>query len=174
MTGGYRIREATIADAETIVRHRREMFFDMGHRDVAMLEELVNSFRPWLVEKLSKEEYHGWFAIAEDGSVAAGAGVWLMNWPPGLYTSEPWRGNILNVYTEHGHRRRGLARQLVGAMKADNRSEEETAADFGLSVEAVREALAYVEQNKELVDAEVEMERTMHKQGEVRGPQPVS
>jgi GNAT superfamily N-acetyltransferase len=116
MTGGYRIREATIADAETIVRHRREMFFDMGHRDVAMLEELVNSFRPWLVEKLSKEEYHGWFAIAEDGSVAAGAGVWLMNWPPGLYTSEPWRGNILNVYTEHGHRRRGLARQLVTAV----------------------------------------------------------
>jgi GNAT superfamily N-acetyltransferase len=113
MTGGYTIREATLADAETIVRHRREMFFDMGYREPAMLDELVNAFRPWLMDKLSREEYRTWFAIAEDGSIAAGAGLWLMNWPPGWLTSEPWRGNILNVYTEHAHRRRGLARKLV-------------------------------------------------------------
>jgi GNAT superfamily N-acetyltransferase len=113
MTEGYTIREATIADAETIVRHRREMFFDMGHQDTAVLDELVRSFRPWLIEKMSKNEYRAWFAIAQDGSVAAGAGLWLMNWPPGLHTSEPWRGNILNVYTEPAHRRRGLARRLV-------------------------------------------------------------
>ncbi|HYV64104.1 MAG TPA: GNAT family N-acetyltransferase [Bryobacteraceae bacterium] len=113
MTEGYSIREATVADAETIVRHRREMFFDMGHRDAAVLDELMRSFRPWLIEKLSKQEYRAWFALAEDGSIAAGAGLWLMNWPPGLYTSEPWRGNILNVYTEHAHRRKGLARWLV-------------------------------------------------------------
>jgi GNAT superfamily N-acetyltransferase len=113
MSEAYSIREATAADAEIIVRHRREMFFDMGHNDAAVLDRLVKSFRPWLIEKLSKEEYRGWFAIAEDGSVAAGTGLWLMNWPPGLHTSEPWRGNILNVYTEREHRRRGLARRLV-------------------------------------------------------------
>jgi GNAT superfamily N-acetyltransferase len=117
MTEGYSLREATIADAETIVRHRREMFFDMGHQESAVLDEMVRSFRPWLIEKLSTQEYRAWFAIAEDGSVAAGAGLWRMNWPPGLYTSEPWRGNILNVYTEHGHRRRGLARSLVIAAR---------------------------------------------------------
>jgi GNAT superfamily N-acetyltransferase len=117
MSEGYSIREATLADAETIVRHRREMFFDMGHNDAAVLDGLVKSFRPWLIEKLSKEEYRGWFAIAEDGSVAAGTGLWLMNWPPGLHTSEPWRGNILNVYTEREHRRRGLARRLVMAAR---------------------------------------------------------
>jgi GNAT superfamily N-acetyltransferase len=115
MTEGYSIREAAIADAEVIVRHRREMFFDMGHNDPAVLEELAKSFRPWLIEKMSKEEYRGWFATTTDGSIAAGAGLWLMNWPPGLYTAEPWRGNILNVYTEHAHRRRGLARSLVNA-----------------------------------------------------------
>jgi len=113
MTQSYSIRAATAADAETIVRHRREMFFDMGHREPAILDEMVKSFRPWVQEKLSNKEYRGWFAIAEDGSIAAGAGVWLMNWPPGLYTSEPCRGNILNVYTEQPHRRRGLARRLV-------------------------------------------------------------
>jgi GNAT superfamily N-acetyltransferase len=113
MTECYSIRQATLADAEIIVRHRREMFFDMGDRDAAALDELAKAFHAWLVEKMSRQEYLGWFAIAEDGSVAAGAGVWLMNWPPGLHTSEPWRGNILNVYTEHAHRRRGLARTLV-------------------------------------------------------------
>ena len=104
-----------MADAETIVRHRREMFFDMGKQDPEMLDEMAKSFRPWLAGKISKREYLSWFAIGEDGSVAAGAGLWLMNWPPGLHTSEPWRGNILNVYTEHPHRRRGLARRLVTA-----------------------------------------------------------
>jgi len=117
MTEGYSIREATLADAETIVRHRREMFWDMSYRDTVMLDELVKSFRPWLVEKMSKQEYLGWLAIEEDGSVAAGAGLWLMNWPPGLYTPEPLRGNILNVYTEQAHRRRGLARALVTAAR---------------------------------------------------------
>ena len=120
MTESYSIREATLADAEAIVRHRREMFFDMGHNDAAVLDEMTKSFRPWLVEKMKKvsgAEYRGWFAIAEDGSIAAGAGLWLMNWPPGLYTSEAWRGNILNVYTEHPHRRRGLARKLVGVAR---------------------------------------------------------
>ena len=115
MTESYTIREGTLADAETIVRHRREMFFDMGTQDPAVLDEMADSFRPWLAEKISKREYLSWFAIAENSSVAAGAGLWLMNWPPGLYTVEPWRGNILNVYTEHGHRRRGLARKLVTA-----------------------------------------------------------
>ncbi|MCU1336858.1 MAG: GCN5-related N-acetyltransferase [Bryobacterales bacterium] len=115
MTEGYRIVEATLADVETIVRHRKNMFFDMGQHDMDVLNEMMNSFQPWLVEKMSKQEYRAWFAIAEDGSVSAGAGLWLMNWPPGLYTSEPWRGNILNVYTEPEHRRRGLARRLVTA-----------------------------------------------------------
>lgn len=117
MTEAYSIREATLADAETIVRHRREMFWDMSYRDPAMLDEMVKSFRPWLVEKMSKQEYLGWLAIDEGGSVAAGAGVWLMNWPPGLNTPEPWRGNILNVYTEREHRRRGLARRLVSTAR---------------------------------------------------------
>ena len=113
MIEGYSLREATLADAEAIVRHRREMFVDMGYRDAAMLDQVVKSFRPWLADKMSREEYRSWFAIAEDGSIAAGAGLWLMNWPPGLHTPEPWRGNILNVYTEPAHRRRGLARTLV-------------------------------------------------------------
>jgi ribosomal protein S18 acetylase RimI-like enzyme len=36
-----------------------------------------------------------------------------MDWPPHMVAAGPWRGNILNVYTEPAHRRRGMARALM-------------------------------------------------------------
>jgi GNAT superfamily N-acetyltransferase len=109
----YDIRLAVPTDVEIIAQHRRSMFFDMGVRNATQLSDMERSFRPWLQRKMEAEEYLGWFALAQDGSVAAGAGLWLMDWPPGLYTSESRRGNILNVYTHPAHRRHGLARRLV-------------------------------------------------------------
>ncbi len=67
------------------------------------------------------------------------------------------------------------ARQLVGSMKADQLDEAAAAADFRLPTEAVQEALAYVERNRELLETEAEIERLMLKRGGfARGPQPVS
>lgn len=45
--------------------------------------------------------------------IAAGLGVWLLDWPPGPTSLAPYRAYILNVYTEPAHRRQGLARRLV-------------------------------------------------------------
>ncbi len=67
------------------------------------------------------------------------------------------------------------ARQLIGSMKANQLDEEATAADYRLPVEAVREALAYVESNRELLETEAEIERLMLKRGgNARAPQAVS
>ncbi len=67
------------------------------------------------------------------------------------------------------------ARQLVGTMKANGLDEKQVAADFRLPIEAVREAIAYADANKELLETEAEIERLMLKRGGVsRGPQPVS
>ena len=67
------------------------------------------------------------------------------------------------------------ARQLVGSMKANQLDEEAAAADYHLPVEAVREALAYVESNRDLLETEAEIERLMLKRrGVAPGPQPVS
>ncbi|MHB1421610.1 MAG: hypothetical protein ACYC3I_00155 [Gemmataceae bacterium] len=67
------------------------------------------------------------------------------------------------------------ARHLVGSMKANQLDEAAAAADYRLPVEAVREAVAYVEQNRELLETEAEIERLMLKRGGVsRGPRPVS
>jgi uncharacterized protein (DUF433 family) len=80
----------------------------------------------------------------------------------------PWRQQL------YIRGRNMTARQLVGSMKANQLDEEKTAADFHLPVEAVREAVAYVEANQELLETEAEIERLMLKRGGVsRGPQPV-
>jgi uncharacterized protein (DUF433 family) len=92
---------------------------------------------------------------------------------------EPWR---YLVRRQHPWRkqlyvkgRNMTARQLVGAMKANQLDEEAAAADYRLPIEAVREALAYFEKNKELLETEAEIERLMLQRGGVaRGPQPVS
>ena len=100
-------------DLETIVHHRRAMFFDMGNRDERALGAMSEKFRPWLRRKMEAGEYLAWLVIAPDGTVAAGAGLWLMDWPPHMAAGGKWRGNILNVYTEAAYRRQGLARQLM-------------------------------------------------------------
>jgi ribosomal protein S18 acetylase RimI-like enzyme len=111
----FEIRAARLdeKDIEAIVHQRRAMFFDMGHRDERALESMSERFRPWLKRKMEAGEYVAWFAIAPDESVAAGAGLWLMDWPPHIVGRGKWRGNIVNVYTEAAYRRKGLAWELM-------------------------------------------------------------
>ncbi len=109
------IRQATLdeRDLDAIVRHRCSMFFDMGHHDQRALEAMSARFRPWLRGKMQNGEYLAWFALAPDSSIAAGLGLWLMDWPPHMIAAGQRRGNILNVYTEPAHRRQGMARTLM-------------------------------------------------------------
>jgi GNAT superfamily N-acetyltransferase len=107
------IRRATASDIDTLVAHRRGMFYDMGYRDEAALGAMSAKFRPWLRARMEEGVYLAWLVIAADGSVAAGAGLWLMDWPPHMVGAGARRGNILNVYTDHAHRGRGLARRLM-------------------------------------------------------------
>jgi GNAT superfamily N-acetyltransferase len=109
------IRAATIGDAESIVAHRRAMFVDMGYRDGAALDSMTAAFRPWLLTRMQASEYLAWVATAADASIVAGLGLWLMDWPPHMIGPGARRGNILNVYTEPTHRRRGIARRLMEA-----------------------------------------------------------
>lgn len=100
-------------DVETIVQQRRAMFFDMGHRDEAALDSMCHGFRPWLKRQMEDGHYLAWFAMDEGQQVAAGLGLWLMDWPPHMIGGGSRRGNILNVYTRPASRRQGLARSLM-------------------------------------------------------------
>jgi GNAT superfamily N-acetyltransferase len=111
------IRLATLCDSDlaTIIHHRRAMFRDMDFDDESTLDAMSAGFGPWLRRKLESGEYLAWFALAPDASVAAGLGLWLMDWPPHMIGASQRRGNILNVYTEPAHRRQGMARALMNA-----------------------------------------------------------
>lgn len=110
---GIIFRRETNDDVATIARHRYEMFRDMGYSDEEALASMRNKFERWVEPKLKSGDYLAWFAATEAGAVVAGAGLWLMDWPPHMVGSSVRRGNIVNVYTEPEFRRRGLARRLV-------------------------------------------------------------
>jgi GNAT superfamily N-acetyltransferase len=113
MPEGFSIRSATAADLDTLVIHRESMFRDMGYGDEAALASMSAKFRVWVEERMKSGEYLAWLVCTPDGLVAAGAGLWLMDWPPHMVGKSPRRGNILNVYTSKRFRRRGLGRQLM-------------------------------------------------------------
>jgi len=113
---GFVLRRASTADVETLVAHRRAMFRDMGYNDEVALDSMSTKFRIWLLERMNSGDYHAWLVTAPDGSIAAGAGLWLMDWSPHMIGNGVQRGNILNVYTSETFRRRGLARQLMQAV----------------------------------------------------------
>ena len=89
------------------------MFLDMGHTDVSEIDAMATRYGPWLSRKMEAGEYLGWLVVTSENRVAAGTGLWLMDWPPDVIGSGPRRGNILNVYTAREFRRRGLARVLM-------------------------------------------------------------
>jgi hypothetical protein len=57
------------------------MFLDMGYRDESALDAMTERFHPWLRNKMEASEYLAWFALAPNASIAAGLGLWLMDWP---------------------------------------------------------------------------------------------
>jgi GNAT superfamily N-acetyltransferase len=110
---GFTIRRASTDDVATIVAHRRGMFYDMGYHDEAALDSMSVKFQPWVLARIKSDEYSAWLVLDAEGSVVAGASLWLMDWPPHMVGSGARRGYILNVYTEPEFRRRGLARCLM-------------------------------------------------------------
>ena len=115
MSSNYPIRQGTLEDLETIVTHRRAMFREMGYPDEAALGKMSEAFRPWLEQKMRSGEYLAWFAVDAESAIAAGVGLWLMDWPPHMIGPGARRGNILNVYTRPESRRMGHARRLMDA-----------------------------------------------------------
>jgi GNAT superfamily N-acetyltransferase len=113
----YTIRQATLANADMdiIVTHRRKMFEEMGHTDPAVQAAYEPGFVSWLRTQMERDYYLAWFAVTAQGEIVAGAGLWLLDWPPGYYDWSTYRGYIFNVYTSPEHRRKGLGRLVVQA-----------------------------------------------------------
>jgi len=121
VSADYRVRVATLADADVLVRHRIAMFTDMGvPLDARVLDQ---AFRAWLGEVMPQDRYRAWLVEAADGTVACGGGITIIPWPPGPRYGGDRLAFVYNVYTEPPHRRRGLARLVMDTIHAWCRDE---------------------------------------------------
>ncbi|RQW77709.1 MAG: hypothetical protein EHM14_13735 [Methanothrix sp.] len=67
------IREATVADFTTIMRHRRGMFYDIGFCDKAALDSMEATSAPFVKSGLEEGSYREW--LAEVNGIVAACGV---------------------------------------------------------------------------------------------------
>ena len=112
---GYEIRPATPQDLEVVLYHRRRMFEDMGFTDQEALQAMLASSTPLLQRGLMDGTYRGWLVEAA-GVVVAGGGVIVLEFQSNPGDPRPQRAWVVNMFTESAHRRRGLARRLMGTM----------------------------------------------------------
>jgi GNAT superfamily N-acetyltransferase len=107
------VRAATVADAPTILHHRRSMFRDMGEGTAEELDRMAAMTGPWLAPALTHGSYRGWLAEDGSGRIIGGGGVLLCPWPASPKDPLLRRAIILNVYTEPEFRHRGIARRIM-------------------------------------------------------------
>jgi GNAT superfamily N-acetyltransferase len=141
----YRIRPATLADADVLVHHRVAMFTDMGVPLDA--DVLAPAFRAWLEQMMPAGTYRAWLAETADGAVAGGGGITIIPWPPGPRYVGDRLAFVYNVYTEPPHRRRGLARLVMDAIHAWCRAEGITSMALNASRDgkSLYESMGYAE-----------------------------
>jgi GNAT superfamily N-acetyltransferase len=113
----YHVREATLADAEVLVRHRVGMFNDMGLTSDSSTP-YNQRFRAWLSETLPSGIYRAWLLESPEGNVIAGGGITVIPWPPGPRYPGGRVAFVYNVYTEPEHRHRGYARTIMEVIHA--------------------------------------------------------
>ncbi|VVB63723.1 Acetyltransferase (GNAT) family protein [uncultured archaeon] len=106
------IREATVADLTTIMRHRRGTFYDMGFCDKAALDAMEATSAPFIKNGLEEGSFRAWMAEI-NGAVVAGGAVLIFGHPSAPNYLNLRRALILNMYTEPEHRHRGFATAIV-------------------------------------------------------------
>jgi GNAT superfamily N-acetyltransferase len=117
MSDTWIIRPARTDELSIVLHHRRQMYIDMGDKDLRALDDMERASRAVFGEALRSGTYRGWFAEAA-GEVIAGGGVLLVPFQPSPRQPQLLRPFIVNVYTEPSYRRRGLARRLMQEMVA--------------------------------------------------------
>jgi GNAT superfamily N-acetyltransferase len=109
-----RVRRAALRDLDTLVRHRRRMWEDMGVGTPADLDAADGAYRRWARARLRNGTLVGWLAVAGRRVVASGC-LWLMVVHPRPGFAGGHQPYLLSFYTEPGFRGKGSARRIVQA-----------------------------------------------------------
>lgn len=114
IAAGYTIRRATLADLETMVRHRRAVFEENGKtRDLDLVDR---NFAEWVRPRIDATYFH-WLAEHE-GRAVASAALLLLDWPPAPRDPRGGMGFVYSVWVDPRHRRRGVARAVMETLHA--------------------------------------------------------
>ena len=112
----YNLRLARADEASILAHHRASMFRDMKEADEKAVSIIESASTDRLAALIEAREYFGFLAEFE-GEVVGGGGVWLrpvLPRPGILHGGQ--EAYVLNVYTEPGHRRAGVARAIMEAI----------------------------------------------------------
>jgi GNAT superfamily N-acetyltransferase len=109
------LRSATLNDLDVIVRHRREMFREMGGDYQSKLDLFDHASQEYFRSALQDGSYIGLLG-EKDGEVIAGGGIIIARWPGSPLNFNPCRAWILNIYVEPKYRRQGFARVITEAL----------------------------------------------------------
>jgi len=109
----FETRLAVAGDAELIAHQRMRMFLDAGQsEDHAQMQVMMRNFVVWVRPRLADGSYVGWI-VEESERAVAGAGMWLMDFPPHWMDAAPVRAYLLNFYVDPEFRGKGLAFDLL-------------------------------------------------------------
>jgi GNAT superfamily N-acetyltransferase len=116
----YALREATLADAPLLARHRRAMFEAMGALRPEDGGSVEAATRRWIEATMPRGRFRAWIVEwTGDGgpTPVAGGGLHVRDLMPrpGYVDGEP-EGLIVSMWTDPAHRRRGLARWVLRAI----------------------------------------------------------
>jgi len=127
------IRPATLADSAALVRHRCEMFSDMGSLRADAYDELASATAAYYAEAMPTGEYVAWVVCPADQPelIVAGGGMQLRRILPrpthdGFILPPGPQGLIVNVYTEKEWRRNGLAELIMSTLIEWSKSNDVT------------------------------------------------
>lgn len=116
----FGIRLAGLDDIDVLVRHRCEMFRDMRSLRDDAYPELAAATAAYYRWAIPAGEYVGWvvYAALDPDTVVGGGGLQLRRILPrpssdGSMLPEGPQGLIVNVFTEHAWRRKGLAELVM-------------------------------------------------------------
>ena len=82
---------------------------------------MMDAFVPWVRERLADGRYLGWM-VWDGDVVVAGAGMFLMDFPPHWRDAQPVRAYLLNFYVYPAARKSGLAASLLKGAIAEAKS----------------------------------------------------
>lgn len=109
----YRLRPATLADLELLVRHRRGMWAEIASFTPPELEAADRAYRRWARPRIKSGSLVGFVIETAAGEPVASSCLWMMPTQPRPGRASTKAPYLMSMFTERRHRGKGLATRLV-------------------------------------------------------------